>query len=313
MGSFIAVDLGGTQIRAALYPQTGITPLAVRKIPTLSKTGTTFARMCELIESIWPKQADVTAVVVASPGPQDPEAGVLFFAPNIPGWENFPLRQQLHAHFNCPIYMGNDANLAALGEWKFGAGQGHKHLIYLTISTGIGSGVIVNNQLLTGASGLAAELGHLTVMPDGPLCGCGQRGHLEAIASGPAIARNVCAEIENGAVSILHPGPNLTARDVSEAAQLGDPLSMAEIARAGMYIGQALAGFLHIFNPSIVIFGGGVSRSGPLLFDPLRAALQTHVMSPSFMSGLQIATATLGDDAGLLGALALGQINHAQR
>lgn len=312
MGSFIAVDLGGTQIRAALYPETDITPLAVRKIPTLSKTGATFERMCELIESIWPGQPGVNAIIVASPGPQDPESGVIFFAPNIPGWENFPLRQKLQARFGCPIYMGNDANLAALGEWKFGAGQGHKHLVYLTISTGIGGGVIVDNHLLIGSRGLAAEMGHITVLPDGPLCGCGQRGHLEAIASGPAIVRNVCAAIENGARSTLQPGPNLSAREINEAAQQGDRLAMAEIARAGAHIGQALAGFLHIFNPSIIILGGGVSRSGALLFDPLRAALHAHVMSPSFLTDLVITTAALGDDAGLLGALALGQISHTQ-
>lgn len=311
MGTFIAVDLGGTQIRAALFPAEGTTPLAVQKIATLSKTGTTFTRMCNLIESIWPKQMDVLAIIVASPGPQDPEAGVLFFAPNIPGWENFPLREQLQTRFNCPILMGNDANLAALGEWHFGAGRGHKHLIYLTISTGIGSGVIVNNQLLTGARGLAAELGHITVLPDGPMCGCGQRGHLEAIASGPAIAQYVNDELARGAHSILQPGSDLSARDVSTAAQHGDALAIEALARAGRYIGETLASAAHIFNPSIIILGGGVSRSGAFLLDPVQAALEAHIMDWVFLSGLTITTAQLGDDAGLLGALALGRISHS--
>lgn len=311
MGAFIAVDLGGTQIRAALYPAEGMTPLAVHKIATLSKSGTTFARMCDLIESIWPKQMDVLAIIVASPGPQDPEAGVLFSAPNIPGWENFPLRQQLQARFNCPVFMGNDANLAALGEWMFGAGQGHKHLVYLTISTGIGSGVIVNNQMLTGARGLAAELGHITVQPDGPLCGCGQRGHLEALAAGPAIAQYANTKLAHGAHSILQPGPELSARDVSAAAKQGDALAIEALARAGRIIGQTLAGILHIFNPSIVIFGGGVSRSGNFLLDPVRAELETHIMNHAFITDLVITTAQLGDDAGLLGALALGRISHS--
>ncbi|MEJ5223838.1 MAG: ROK family protein [Anaerolineales bacterium] len=310
MVGYIAVDLGGTQIRAALYPSEGTTPLDVRKIPTLSRSGTTFERMCNLIESIWPKQMDVLAITVASPGPQDPETGVFFSAPNIPGWENFPLRQKLQERFHCHILMGNDANLAALGEWMFGAGQGHKHLVYLTISTGIGGGVIVNNQLLTGARGLAGEMGHITVLPGGPLCGCGQRGHLEAIASGPAIAQYVNEELARGAHSILRPSPDLSARDISAAAEKGDTLAIQALARAGQFIGQSLASIVHIFNPSIIILGGGVSRSGALLLNPLRAALEAHIMDRAFLTGLEITTANLGDDAGLLGALALGRLSH---
>ncbi len=310
MSSYLAVDLGGTQIRAALYPAGGITPITVQKIPTLSHTGATFDRMCDLIASIWPKQMDVRAIIVASPGPQDPEAGVLFSAPNIPGWVNFPLRANLQARFNCPILMGNDANLAALGEWQFGAGQGHANLLYLTISTGIGGGIIVNNQLLVGARGLGGELGHFTVIPDGPLCGCGQRGHLEAVAAGPAIARYVKEALARGAHSILQPHPDLSARDVSAAAQQGDALALEALAMAGRLIGQTLANYLHVFNPSIIILGGGVSRSGEALLNPLREAIQTHVMDPIFLEGLTVTTAALGDDAGLLGALALGRIHY---
>jgi len=310
MSSFIAVDIGGTQIRAAVYPYEGITPLEVRKIPTRSSKGTAFERMCNLIETIWPKQSDVVAVIVASPGPQDPDSGVIFSAPNIPGWDDFPLRDKLKERFNVPVYIGNDANLAALGEWKFGAGREHKHVLYLTISTGIGGGVIVDDHMLLGSRGLAAELGHITVLPDGPPCGCGQRGHLEAVSAGPAIARYVNAELERGAVSILNPDPNLSARDVSEAAQKGDTLAVEALARAGTFIGQTLADFLHVFNPSIVIFGGGVSQSGDLLLDPVRESLKKHVMDSSFLKDLVITTAALGDDAGLLGALALGHVNH---
>jgi glucokinase len=310
MGVFISVDIGGTQIRAASFPADSTQPISMRRIPTRSDEGTAFDRMCGLIESVWPENDSVLAIVVAIPGPDDPETGVIFSAPNIPGWENFPIRAKLEDRFKAPIHIGNDANLAALGEWKFGAGQGHKHLIYLTISTGIGGGVISGNHLLTGLRGLATELGHITVLPDGPLCGCGQRGHLEAVAAGPGIARYVNERIAAGEASSIKPHATLSAREVYEAAQQGDALAIAAFARAGEFIGHALADLLHIFNPSIVIFGGGVSQTGDLLLKPVREALPKYVMDPSYLKDLVITTAALKDDAGLLGALALARTKH---
>ncbi len=267
--------------------------------------------MCDLIQTIWPEKETVSAIVVASPGPVDPERGIIFSAPNIPGWENFPLADRLNERLRVPVFLGNDANLAALGEWKFGAGRGHRHLLYLTISTGIGGGIISDNQLLLGARGLAGELGHIPILPDGPVCGCGQAGHLEALASGPAIAEYVKEKLRQGAVSSLQPDPKITAADIGEAALAGDVLAMEAYLRAGKFIGQALAGFLHIFNPSVVIFGGGVSFSGSLLLDPVRESLEKYVMDPGYLEGLTITTAELGDDAGLYGALALA-LSHLE-
>jgi glucokinase len=248
----------------------------------------------------------VEKIVVASPGPLNPETGVIYASPNIPGWENFPIGPELEKRFGVHTKLGNDANLAALGEWRFGAGQGHHHVLYLTISTGIGGGVISEDHLLLGSRGLATELGHIQVLPDGPLCGCGQRGHLEALAAGPAIARYVHEQIEAGASSVLHGKHKITAKEVSIAASEGDALSIQALERAGTYIGQALASYVHMFNPSVVIFGGGVSFSGSFLLDPVRAALKAHVMDQSYLTDLVIVNAALGDDAGLMGALALG-------
>jgi glucokinase len=305
MGIFVTVDVGGTQIRVASFSRDSIQPIQVKRIPTRSSDGTAYDRLVGLIESVWPVDGKVDSITVATPGPTDPETGVVAYAPNVPGWENYPLGSKLNGQFNVPAHIGNDANLAALGEWKFGAGKGHKHVLYLTISTGIGAGVISDNHLLLGRHGLAIELGHVTVLPDGPLCGCGQHGHLEAVASGPSIARYVNEQLAGGRTSILKAGPGLSAREVDEAAQNGDALAIEALARAGAFIGQALADFLHIFNPSIVIFGGGVSFSGPLLFDPMRDSLKEHVMTPAYLKDLSITTAKLGDDVGLLGALAL--------
>jgi glucokinase len=305
MTMIIAIDIGGTQIRAAAFRRGNTTPETVQRTPTRGE-GTAFERMCALIQSIWPEDIKVEKIVVALPGPLNPETGVIFSAPNIPGWENFPIGPELEKRFGVPARIGNDANLAALGEWRFGAGQGHHHVLYLTISTGIGGGVISDDRLLLGSHGLAAEVGHLAVLPDGPVCGCGQRGHLEALAAGPAIARYAQEQIALGVKSSLAGKKKLTAREVSEAAALGDALAIQSLERAGTYIGQALAVFLHMFNPSIVIFGGGVSFSGKFLLDPVKQALEKHVMDQSYLKNLVIANAALGDDAGLMGALALG-------
>jgi glucokinase len=178
-----------------------------------------------------------------------------------------------------PVHLDNDANLACLGEWKYGAGQGHSNVLYLTISTGIGGGVISHDRLLQGFHGLAAELGHVILDPDGPVCSCRISRHLEAFASGPAIARYVNERLAAGANSSLRAGSGLTARQVSEAAGQGDALAIEAFGRAGEYLGIAAANFLHTFNPSILIFGGGVSQVGDLLFKPFEQVLQ-RVPSP---------------------------------
>jgi glucokinase len=306
MSIIVAVDIGGTQIRAATYTLGNTKALKVTKIPTKSSDSQPYDRVVRAIASIWPASESVSCITAAIPGPLDPETGIVISAPNIPGWEHFPLAQKLQERFSVPVYLGNDANMAAMGEWRFGAGQGHKHVLYFTISTGIGGGVIADNQLLTGWRGLATELGHVILEPDGPLCGCGKRGHFEALASGTAIARYVNEQLAAGVNSQLKPSPSLGARQVADAAREGDTLAIEAFARAGKYIGLALANYVVTFNPSIVIFGGGVSFSGDLLFAPMRTALKENVMDLAYIDGLEITTAQLGDDAGLLGALALG-------
>lgn len=311
MASYLVADIGGTQMRAALFPAEGQTPIRVERIPTQGSNQLPLERLLNLITSLWPQGDQVLGIALAAPGPTDPFEGVVLEAPNLPGWVNLPLRKRIEEHFGVPAAVGNDANLAALGEWKFGAGRGHHHLIYLTVSTGIGGGVIVNDALLLGARGLAAEMGHITVVPEGPMCGCGQRGHLEAVASGPAIARWVEEEIQQGVPSILQKdlqhGKPLSAKDIAAAARKGDELARAALARAGDYLGVAIADYLHIFNPSAVIIGGGVTQSGPYLLNPLRNALKEHVLSPHYIRDLTITTASLGDEVGLMGALALAQ------
>lgn len=307
MSMYIAVDVGGTQLRAALFSRHSPDPLRIERLPTQGNQEAPLERMLRLIAAIWPANERVAAIGVAVPGPIDPYSGILFAAPNIPGWENLPLRQHIFERFNVPVTVGNDANLAAVGEWKFGAGRNHDNLIYLTISTGIGGGVILDGHLLLGHQGLAAELGHVTVLPDGPMCGCGHRGHLEALASGTGIAAWVNAQLAEGVASSLPKGRPVTSKEISLAAHQGDPLSRAALERAGHFLGVAVVSFLHTFNPSIIIFGGGVSHSGELLFAPMRQVLKEGVMSPQYLDHLEITNATLDDEAGLYGALVLAR------
>jgi glucokinase len=306
MSAIIAIDIGGTQLRVAVYPLNSTVPIKIQRAPSLGMEAGVFDRLTALIDSVWPEEP-VEIICAAVPGPLNPYTGIIIETPNIPAWTNYPLAELLSRKYNIPAFIGNDGNLAVLGEWLYGAGKGHHDIVYLTISTGIGGGVVSGDKLIEGFRGMATELGHITVLPDGPVCSCGVKGHLEAVASGTAIAKYVSEQIASGRKSSLGTGI-VSARQVAEAAELGDGLAREAFVRAGEFIGQATADFLHLFNPSIVIFGGGVSFSGALLLDPVKDSLHRHIMEESYLDGLVIATAELGDDAGLLGSLAQAHI-----
>ncbi len=304
MDIFVVSDIGGTQMRAAAFDVMTSEKLAHKCITTQGNGEKPIFRLIQLLLEV-SKNHSIKALAVATPGLLDPVKGIIFNAPNIPGWINYPLKDILIDALNIPVYLGNDANLAALGEWMFGAGIGYKDLLYLTIGTGIGSGVIIDNQLLLGHQGLAAEFGHVTIQPDGPICGCGHNGHLEAYSSGTAIQNYFTDQLSQGINSTLSNTVNPSANDIFFAAQQGDKLSIQAFERAGTYLGLSIANFLHMLNPSIVILGGGVSQAGELLMKPLRSALEKSVLSPEYLKNLEINIAKLGDDAGLMGALAL--------
>lgn len=304
MEIFIVSDVGGTHIRVAAFEVATLKQISIKRIPTQSAGQLPIDRLIKLIQEA-KQDFNVRAIAVAAPGFLDPDLGIVYEAPNIPGWENFPLKQILEEKFDIPVYLGNDANLGALGEWKFGAGIGHRNLLYLTISTGIGSGAIINNELLLGHKGLAGEFGHVTVLPDGPLCGCGKNGHIEAISSGTGIHNYILEQIKSGRPSSLKQLEKISGKDITKAAVNGDPLAIEAYVRAGEYLGIALANFLHMFNPSIVIFGGGVTSAGELLFTPMRKSLQNSIISQAYLDELTITKAQLGDEVGIKGALAL--------
>ena len=310
MNNTIAIDIGGTHIRVAAFEPNSITPIAHQRARSLGNKPGVYDRLVKAVETIW--QKGICAIGIASPGPLDPHTGVILATPNIPEWQNFPLAPNLSKHFGVPVYLDNDANMAGLAEWQYGAGQGHHDLVYLTISTGIGGGVISNDHLLQGFRGMGGELGHMVIDAAGPLCGCGQRGHIESFSSGPAIVRYVNEQIQAGKPSTLETQPDLTARHVADAALKGDALAISAFERAGHYLGIAVANYLAIFDPSILVFGGGVSQVGDLLFDPFKESLRRHVFHPHYLDNLVITRAALGDDAGLLGALALARLAMSQ-
>lgn len=303
----LAADIGGTHIRVATYEPNSTTPTLHQRTKSFADTPGVYDRLAKAIDSIW-QNGQISAIGIASPGPLDPHTGVILDTPNIPEWTNFPLVDKLSAQFGVPVHLDNDANMAGLAEWQYGAGKGHHDLVYLTISTGIGGGVISNDSLLQGFHGMGAELGHMLIDPNGPLCGCGKPGHIESFSSGPSIVRYVNERIIAGEESSLQSQTNLTPAQVAEAALTGDTLAISAFNRAGHYLGIAVANFLAIFDPSILVFGGGVSQVGDLLFKPFEASLRKHVFHPHYMDDLVITKAALGDDAGLLGALALARM-----
>lgn len=310
MISHIAVDIGGTRMRAACYASDCLTPIKINRIRTRKKNSPPRERLKKLITSVWPEDDEVAAIGIAVPGPVNCKTGVIEKAPNIPELSGLPIVGDIQETFQVPVFLGNDANLAALGEWKYGSGRGHHYMVYLTISTGIGSGVIINDVLFTGARGFATELGHTMLLPDGPLCGCGVRGHLEALSSGTAIAKWVAEQISKGTESSipLPAADELIPGDIiAEAAKQGDTLARQAFNRAGKFLGQAIADFLHIFNPTILVLGGGVSQSYALFSETLHEAIKTHIMIPNYLDDFSIAIAELGDDVGLMGALALAR------
>jgi len=307
MDTLIAVDIGGTNIRCALFPLRGNSHITIKKIRTLSSRGKTekpIDRLISCIEEIWPKQGRVLGICAAAPGSVAVNDGVVLLAPNIPGWKNIPLGKTLENHFSVKTLINNDARLATYGEWKKGSGIGHSNLLYYTLSTGIGGGIIVNGRLLQGEIGIATEVGHITIYADGPLCSCGQPGHMEAFSSGTAIEKYVHDKISEGKSNAeVFNNEVPSSAEIAKAALAGNPLSKEAFDRAGYYLGIGVANYLHIFNPSCIIFGGGVSRSGNLIFDPFYASLKEHVLNKRYLENLTITTAKLGDNAGLIGCV----------
>ncbi|HEY9723520.1 MAG TPA: ROK family protein [Oscillatoriaceae cyanobacterium] len=299
-----AIDLGGTKVALGVADDDGRL-LASTRFATRPERGpeAVVAEMAEQLMRLAEGQP-LGRVGVGSVGPLDLESGTILSPPNFPGWARVPLRKMLTEALGVPVVVDNDANVAALAEYRFGAGQGARSLVYATISTGIGGGLVIEGRLLRGLGGGAGEFGHQTLEPDGPLCGCGNFGCLEALASGTAIARAARETDSARLLELAGDWDSLHAGHVAQAAAEGDP-AVARVWRQAIdYLALGLGNVITTIAPDVLVLGGGVSAIGEPLVAALREALAVRVhMVP--IERLAIRLSALGGDVGLYGAVAL--------
>ncbi|MBE0431462.1 MAG: ROK family protein [Dehalococcoidia bacterium] len=309
----LGVDLGGTKILTAVIDPQGkmlsrdhsVTPARKgREAVVESILESTHRALARANISV----GSLTAVGIGAPGLVDPVAGMVLTSPHLPGWRNVPLRDLVEERLGKQAFLINDANAAALGELHFGAARGARNFIYVTVSTGIGGGIVIDGELYSGATGAAGEVGHMTIDDTGPPCNCGNRGCWETLASGTALAREARQRIEAGdRTSILEYAggdtAKVTAQAIHSAAIKGDRLARELITRTGYYIGVGLANLINIFNPELIVIGGGLSNIGDILLQPAFKVAGERAYRETF-SAVRFASAGLGRDSGVLGAAA---------
>lgn len=306
-GEALGIDVGGTKINAFRVARDGEI-LARDQVPTpADDEEATIAEMIVTARRLM--TADVLAVGVGAAGMVDAERGILRFAPNL-AWRDLAIAERMRTALGVPCQLDNDANVAAFGEYRFGAGRGYRHMLLVTVGTGIGGGIVTDGRLFRGAYGFASEIGHIIVEPDGPACGCGNRGCWEQVAAGRAIDRAGRDAADEHPESLLAElaGGEPSAVDgalVTEAAQRGDEVARGALAKVGRRLGQGIAGLVNVLDPQIVVVGGGAILAGELLLEPARTAFVDAVEAPEFRPRVPIVAAELGNDAGAVGAAAL--------
>jgi glucokinase len=310
----IGMDLGATKILAGVVSAEGKV-LGVAKRATKPQSGPekVVERMVktaqEAVKAAGLKMDEIAGLGVGAPGPLDPDRGLILTTPNMPGWENVPLAKSLSEGLGLPAFIENDVNLGTLGEWALGAGQGVKDLIGIFVGTGIGGGLILNGQLRQGWRKVCAEFGHTILLAEGPVCGCGNRGCLEALASRTAIERDIWAGIEAGRESLIpkimgkESRERLTSGALAEAWEKDDPLVREVIGRSQFYLGLAVASFVNFIDPEMVVLGGGmVEALGDKYLEPIRWVAYQNFINKRGAKDVKIVAARLGDQAGFLGA-----------
>jgi glucokinase len=301
---YIGVDIGGTQVRAALVDHEGHiqadlhgeTGAAHGPQPVIEQVESYITQLRAQV----PEGEPLVGVGVGCPGPLDPSTGIVFTTPNLDGWKDVPLRAILAERTGLPVELANDANAAALGEWHFGGGRGYSDMVYITVSTGIGSGVIVGGRLLLGRAGCGAELGHMMVGVPG-------RTSWEQLASGTALKRAAARAMHDHPHTILHEmatPQTVTAADVATAAEQGDPVSQELMQREAELLGIGFVSILHLFSPEIILVGGGVVTANPWLLHQARTVVQERVIADIYRE-VPIEVAHLGNQVGMLGAASL--------
>jgi len=307
------IDIGGTNISIAVAETGGGDVVSKHKLPTQSSLGpfSAFDKMSEALEKMLAEEpSELEAIGVGSPSPIDIRKGLIMSPSNLLEWSEFPIVDLLGDRFGVPVKLENDANAAAVGEYIYGAGRGHRNIFYLTVSTGIGGGLIIDGELYHGISTAAGEIGHTIIQPEGVLCNCGSRGCLETICSGVHIARRARERLEKGEASILSgmvtDAEFITARTVVDAVRQGDSLATAIWDETCHFLAIGIANAISLLAPEIVIVGGGVAAAGDLLFVQLRERVP-HFVSMVPADKINIVPARLGTESGLYGAVAIAR------
>ena len=309
MAQRIGIDVGGTNVKIALVSDKGKI-IYSNSIPTRAEMGYEYTvnsmkeAIKELLKETNTSAKDVEGMGFGFPGQIDCKKGIVRLAPNIPGWVDVPIAEIMEKEFGIPTRVDNDVRCAALGELNFGAGKGCENLVCITVGTGIGSGLIINGKLVRGASNAAGEIGHIKLdMTGGPLCGCGDRGCLEAFASGPSSVAMAEEYIKGGKSTKYRElaNPDITPYVVSVAAQQGDPVAKRIFTIIGEYTGVGLASVVNLLNPEKIIIGGGVAAAGDILMTPIKETLVKRAM-PISGGAVEVVPAQLGNTAGVIGA-----------
>ena len=313
MGFTIGVDVGGTKVLGGVVNQDGAVLKTARR-DTPREGGAALTQAIADVAKELMVDFSVDSVGVSAAGFVSSDRKTMLATPNIAGWNGLDLDSQLTQLIGLPVVIENDANAAAWGEARFGAGRGKEHMLMLTVGTGIGGGIVVNGDLYRGAFGIAAEIGHIRVIPDGHLCGCGARGCFEQYASGNALmrhAREAIAASPDIARNLLSRGDGtidgLTGKDITDAAREGDSVALAAFNTTAPWLGAGIASLSVVLDPQCVVIGGGVIDAGDILLEPTRAALIRYMPFAGKHPYPEIIAAELGNEAGLVGVADLAR------
>lgn len=303
----VGLDVGGTKTAAArVAPDGSIVARATLPTPA-DDMAATLDTILEAARAVL--SPDVRAVGIAAAGLVESATGILRFAPNL-AWRDAPLVEHLGGALGLPVVADNDNTAAAWGESRFGAGRGYRHMVFVGVGTGIGGGIVADGVLFRGAHGFAADIGHIIVEPDGPLCGCGNRGCWEQVASGQAVTRAGRKAVRDGEQTLLRElvggdPERVTGPMVTKAAQEGDAVSIAIVAEVGRRLGEGIGGLVNVLDPEVVVIGGGVADAAELLLTPAREAFRRTVEAVDHRPDVPLVNAQLGNDAGVVGAATL--------
>lgn len=317
LGYVVGVDMGATHITAVVcdFSSSVVREKEIR-IDISKGPNRCLDQMDRLVQQVVAEagieKRNILSIGVGVPGPVVIDRGAVSSPPIMPGWNDFPIRKTLEDKWGCSVILNNDAELGALGEWAYGVGRGEENLAFIKVGTGIGAGLMFRNNIYHGVSGTAGEIGHITIVENGPICTCGNRGCLEALAGGAAIVKRAHEELRKGKKSQLIGLGDIyqfTISDIITAARKGDVLSQQLLDEAGNYLGTAIAGLVNLFNPSMIVIGGGLSQSGDLLLNPIRTTVLNRSLSIAAKT-VKISASLLGRRASAMGAV-VQAISHS--